>query len=396
MHTFKVRRGESVQTPLPAPGPPSVAPGPSSSTTVTSKPDLSLINPEASTDKHTVHEFNAEETYSTSHGRPPLRSISPPSNNPDASDHSKPGTMRAEKLPVEEEVHPDQSAFQDARQGPTNPMHTAPESMDRPGWSDGPTSASLTFSAELFYDSNNRYPATTTPRELYPPSSNWPDAAGPSTSFTAPFAPTVAYGRMTPKDGPASQQPYQYEQSWDRQQGAGQQGVGYRKVDRNVPEGLERIPVPLDVDMDSDDPYDVSDGDYDTDDGPIVVRQGIPADSCTMDDELGAIVTLQADQINQDLSLLRSITSYIDRPNMLSTYVPSHRSSPLNNVMTARIFSHFIHVTAATISLYERHPANPSLILQGTPVPKSQQHIWTCKLFYLNSPPITLESSLTF
>ena len=396
MHTFKVRRGESVQTPLPAPGPPSVAPGPSSSTTVTSKPDLSLINPEASTDKHTVHEFNAEETYSTSHGRPPLRSISPPSNNPDASDHSKPGTMRAEKLPVEEEVHPDQSAFQDARQGSTKPMHTAPESMDLSGWSDGPTSASLTFSAELFYDSNNRYPATTTPRELYPPSSNWPDAAGPSTSFTAPFAPTVAYGRMTPKDGPASQQPYQYEQSWDRQQGAGQQGVGYRKVDRNVPEGLERIPVPLDVDMDSDDPYDVSDGDYDTDDGPIVIRQGIPADSCTMDDELGAIVTLQADQINQDLSLLRSITSYIDRPNMLSTYVPSHRSSPLNNVMTARIFSHFIHVTAATISLYERHPANPSLILQGTPVPKSQQHIWTCKLFYLNSPPITLESSLTF
>ena len=358
----------------------------SGSTILDSTPELSMDR-QTSAGDHAVPEFGADEDYSTSQGRAPLRSISPPSNNPDSSDQPKTRMMRSEKAPQEEEADPDLSAFQPDRQGATNPIHMAPESMNLSDWSDGPTSASLTFSAELFYDSNSRYPATTTSRDLYPPSSDWPEASGPSTFFTTPFAPIGANNTPFHCDGlprvePPSLQHDQYGQPW-----GGQLVPGYREVDNSFPEGLERIPVPLDVDMDSDDPYDVSDGDYDTDDGPIVVRQGIPADSCTMDDELGAIVAFQAGQVNQDLSLLRSITSYIDRPNMLATYVPSHRSSPLNDSMTARIFSHFINVTAATLSLYERHPANPSLILQGTPVPKSQQHVWTCELWHLTSPP---------
>jgi hypothetical protein len=70
---------------------------------------------------------------------------------------------------------------------------------------------------------------------------------------------------------------------------------------------------------------------------------------------------------------------HINVPNMLSTYVPSSQASPLRDTTTARIFYHFINVVAPSISMFERHPANPSLLYQGRPVPQSQQHIWTCK-----------------
>ncbi|KAL3418253.1 C6 finger domain-containing protein [Phlyctema vagabunda] len=92
--------------------------------------------------------------------------------------------------------------------------------------------------------------------------------------------------------------------------------------------------------------------------------------------DLGIVVALQARQDAQEVAI-RSYTSFIDRANMLATYRPSARSSPLDDAMTARIFCHFIHVTGPSLSMFERHPANPSLIFQGRPVPKSQQHIWS-------------------
>lgn len=94
--------------------------------------------------------------------------------------------------------------------------------------------------------------------------------------------------------------------------------------------------------------------------------------------DLGIVAALQARQERKNLDV-RSFTSLLDRPNMLDTHVPSPQSSPLNDSMTARIFCHFINVTAPAISLNERHPPNPSLIFQGHPCPKSQQHIWACK-----------------
>lgn len=93
---------------------------------------------------------------------------------------------------------------------------------------------------------------------------------------------------------------------------------------------------------------------------------------------LGAVVAFQAQQDTHNLTL-RSFTSFIDGPDMLATYVPSAQSSPLRNRMTAKIFYHFVNVTGPSISMFERHPANPSLIFQGQPVPNSQQHIWTCE-----------------
>ncbi|KAF7886892.1 uncharacterized protein EAF02_003539 [Botrytis sinoallii] len=95
-----------------------------------------------------------------------------------------------------------------------------------------------------------------------------------------------------------------------------------------------------------------------------------------MDYGIGQVIALQARQNAQDQSL-RSFTSLLDRSNMLLAYNPSLRSSPLNDSMTAKIFCHFINVTGPSISMFERNPANPSLIFRGTPVPSSQQHIWT-------------------
>ncbi|KAI0387578.1 hypothetical protein F5Y04DRAFT_7692 [Hypomontagnella monticulosa] len=61
----------------------------------------------------------------------------------------------------------------------------------------------------------------------------------------------------------------------------------------------------------------------------------------------------------------------------LATYEPSPANSPLNDKQIAAVFWHFVNVTGPSISLYERHPLDPSTIFQGQPIPKERQHIWT-------------------
>ncbi len=131
---------------------------------------------------------------------------------------------------------------------------------------------------------------------------------------------------------------------------------------------------------DENDPFDVSDEDGDMDMGGFDdFAQDDPQDTHLRNNDLGIVVAVQAGQDKHGLNI-RSFVSFIDRPDMLATYTPSSQSTPLRDQMTARIFCHFVNVTGPCISMFERHPANPSLIFQGTPVPKSQQHIWACKL----------------
>ncbi|KAE8447812.1 hypothetical protein EG329_010206 [Mollisiaceae sp. DMI_Dod_QoI] len=126
-----------------------------------------------------------------------------------------------------------------------------------------------------------------------------------------------------------------------------------------------------------DDPFDISDDNVEMgENSESGVWEEVAQDDHLKNNDLGIVVALQANQDNHGLSI-RSFTSFIDRPNMLATYVPSSQSTPLRDPMTARIFCHFVNVTAPSISMFERHPANPSLIFQGEPVPKAQQHIWT-------------------
>jgi hypothetical protein len=130
---------------------------------------------------------------------------------------------------------------------------------------------------------------------------------------------------------------------------------------------------------DDDDPYDVSEDDFDELGNNIVTSfPGERQHNHLKNNDLGIVVALQAAQDSQDQGI-RTIHAFINgHDNVLAHYRPSGRSSPLNDSTTARIFCHFINVTAPIINLYERHPANPSLIFQGHPIPKSQQHIWTC------------------
>ena len=74
---------------------------------------------------------------------------------------------------------------------------------------------------------------------------------------------------------------------------------------------------------------------------------------------------------------VRSFHTFAD-DNILATYIPSSTNSPLNDAQTAAIFWYFVNVTGPSMSLYERHPFDPSPMFQGEPVPKTKQHIWTC------------------
>lgn len=82
---------------------------------------------------------------------------------------------------------------------------------------------------------------------------------------------------------------------------------------------------------------------------------------------------------NRDQRQLRSFTTYLNEPNLLSSYHPTLGSSPLNNPKTARIFLHFIHSTGPTLSVFERHPVDPSTMF-GAPVSPAQQGLWTYTL----------------
>ncbi|KAJ6172173.1 hypothetical protein N7470_001240 [Penicillium chermesinum] len=84
-------------------------------------------------------------------------------------------------------------------------------------------------------------------------------------------------------------------------------------------------------------------------------------------------------------SQLRSFTTHLNEPNILASYRPSLGSSPLNNPKTARIFAHFIHSTGPSLSIFERHQTDSSIMLNA-PVPPAKQGLWSYTL-----PLIALE-----
>ena len=90
--------------------------------------------------------------------------------------------------------------------------------------------------------------------------------------------------------------------------------------------------------------------------------------------DLGAMVAITADQ---GQGRIRSMTNFLNEPNILATYYPSYAASPLRDPQTARVFCHFITATAPTLSVCERHPSNPALIFSGKPVPWSQRALWS-------------------
>lgn len=93
--------------------------------------------------------------------------------------------------------------------------------------------------------------------------------------------------------------------------------------------------------------------------------------------DLSLMLALSA---SQDDGRLRSFTAFLNEPNVLATYRPTATASPLMDPQTARVFCHFVTSTGPSLSIYERHPSNPSVMFTGSPVPPSQQALWTYTL----------------
>ncbi|KAK5111685.1 hypothetical protein LTR62_004791 [Meristemomyces frigidus] len=62
---------------------------------------------------------------------------------------------------------------------------------------------------------------------------------------------------------------------------------------------------------------------------------------------------------------------------IVAKYRVEEHANPLNNPATARVFAHFISVTGPSLSIFERHPRNTSVLFTSGQVPLSQQGLWT-------------------
>lgn len=130
--------------------------------------------------------------------------------------------------------------------------------------------------------------------------------------------------------------------------------------------------------IDDEDPWDVS-SEASTALDPSVEPSSEFYDKLEKND-IGNVVALQAGQERE--SPLRDFSS-LKTSTILTNYTPLATSSPLTDSITARIFCYFVSVVAPSLSMYERHPSNPSLVFEPRPVTKSQQHIWTCEYFVI-------------
>ncbi|KAL8672208.1 MAG: hypothetical protein Q9168_003310 [Polycauliona sp. 1 TL-2023] len=92
---------------------------------------------------------------------------------------------------------------------------------------------------------------------------------------------------------------------------------------------------------------------------------------------LGLMLAVSANQTDVGV---RSFTSFLNEPNILSSYRPPYSASPLMDPQTARIFCHFVTATAPTLSVHNRHPINPSAMFTGSPVPAFQRSLFTYTL----------------
>ncbi len=108
--------------------------------------------------------------------------------------------------------------------------------------------------------------------------------------------------------------------------------------------------------------------------------------------DLGVIVARRLPNRHVDIfgTRMRTFSNFADA-NVLSTYIPSSLNSPLTDAQTAAVFWYFVNVTGPSMSLFERRPVDPTPIFQGQPVPRSRQHIWTCKF----APPIPAALTIT-
>ncbi|EUC43131.1 hypothetical protein COCMIDRAFT_101691 [Bipolaris oryzae ATCC 44560] len=125
------------------------------------------------------------------------------------------------------------------------------------------------------------------------------------------------------------------------------------------------------VEYEDDDYWDVH-----SDEDMIDAETGEDENALLTSQEFSAIRRIHLENSNE-LGIRRYDAFLYD--GLLSHYKPEYAASPLRNPKTARVFAHFIHVTAPTLSIFERNPRDPTLIFEGA-TPPSQQGLWTYKL----------------
>lgn len=284
-------------------------------------------------------------------------------------------------------------------------------------WSSGPSCASEPPLQELVYHSDIREAASALLTQSYQGSANWPiyfarhNQSVPKfdsylRSRNAPITPVHELHRKledrsweevnkaekeTHEETPHQDEQEPESQNWVVREELSSVAVQYQNP---ILLDTEKASFVVNVHMDDqhtersypseEDIFDKSDDEMglDESDHDTQADVGEAQEDHLKNNDLGIIVALQASQDMQE-QRLRTYHSFLDGPNILTSYQPSARSSPLSDSTTARIFYHYVNVTAPSISLYERHPANPSLMFQGRPIPRSQQHIWACKCIYL-------------
>lgn len=299
----------------------------------------------------------------------------------DTVDHSHIPDPRPKHSPRDQTTHYDFNALvkQEIKDdGPATPARISP--LD---WPPGPSSGSPLHLQGLYHDSDRHLAAGLPSYQTYPITSTWEpisSSASVNQSFLASGRHETAPNAKV--DDPSSEDLNRHHdfntQVWQNNRPI----IHTYQIPPAEWAPVRPSPLeehPFTIIEDEDDPFDVSD-----DDVRMEEEQSFEAwqedvqDSHLKNNDLGIAVALQVRQNDHDLSL-RSFTSFIDRPDMLAHYAPSPQSTPLNDPITARIFCHFVNVTGPCISLFERHPSNPSLMFQGVPVPKSQQNIWACR-----------------
>jgi hypothetical protein len=332
---------------------------------------------------------------------PQPRSPQPFDIQADTVDRSHVPEPQSKHSPRDHATHYDFNALvkqEKKEDAPITPAQISP--LD---WSAGPSSGFHLHPQELYHDSNRQFPAALPFYQSYSTTATWEPAitsAPVSQSFPAPLHAETSFSTKfdgLPEVSEGSNQDHAgHSQGWQSKQ------LHIHNYPARATEWTTSQPSPLEVPQpaildDEDDPFDVSDDDttMEEEEERSGTWQEDVQDGHLRNNDLGIVVALQARQDNQDLSL-RSFTSFIDRPDMLATYVPSSQSTPLRDPMTARIFCHFVNVTGPSMSLFERHPANPSLMFQGAPVPKSQQNIWACKHLLFILLCLTLTDADTF
>ncbi|KAF3942180.1 hypothetical protein ABW19_dt0209021 [Dactylella cylindrospora] len=121
------------------------------------------------------------------------------------------------------------------------------------------------------------------------------------------------------------------------------------------------------------------DGDDEFDDDDIQMLDVIPRQT------IATAITPYA-QSNENTRL--TFRSFLPESGTLVKYSPSTGASPLSNPTTARIFCHWVYVVAPSMSIFERHPANPhQAFAPGTKL-NGPQNVWcyTIPTMSLSSP----------